>query len=154
MQQVDHGMLTLFSAYWASPRKQLPKALERADEADYRQFGDIALKLKLLKPLSLLVPGRGDTFLDLYFAYRVDDLVDLTEALIEAEEIACLSRLADYVSKLSGKELKKLSKLIEEEADTPESFCSAVERAIAALPQNKGVKGVLRAIWRRSPEKG
>ena len=109
LQKVDHRMLNLFLAYWASPRKQLPKVLERSDEADYRQFGEIALKLELLKPLSLLVPGRGETFLDLYLAHRVDDLVDLTEVLIEAEEIACLSRLVDYVSKLSGKELKKLS---------------------------------------------
>jgi hypothetical protein len=153
LQQVDHKMLNLFLAYWLSPHKQLPKALERSDEAAYRQFGEIALKLKLLKPLNLLVPGRGDAFLDLYLASRVDDLVDLTEALIEVEETACLARLTGYVSELSGKELKKLAKLIEAESDTPESFHLAIERAITALPQKKGIKAVLRAVWPRSSDK-
>lgn len=153
LQKVNHPLLNLFLAYWISPRKQLPKALERADEADYGQFGQIALKLNLLKPLHLLVPGRGDAFLDLYLASDVDDLVDLTERLLEVEETACLSRLAGYVSTLSGKELKKLSRLIEEQAGVPESFRLAVERAIAALPQKKGIKGMLGAIWPREADK-
>jgi hypothetical protein len=149
LQKVDHPLLNLFLAYWISPRKQLPRALERADEADYRQFGQIVLKLDLLKPLNLLVPGRGDAFLDLYLASGVKDLVDLVETLLDVEETACLSRLTGYVSALSGKELKELSKLIEEQTEVPESFRLAVERAIAALPQKKGIKGVLGAIWRR-----
>jgi hypothetical protein len=153
LQKVDHPLLNLFLAYWISPRKRLPKTLERADEADYDQFCQIVLKLDLLKPLNLLVPGRGDAFLDLYLASGMDNLVDLTERLLEVEETACLSRLVSYVSALSGKELKKLSRLIEEQADVPESFRLAVERAIAALPQKKGVKGVLGAVWRRQADK-
>jgi hypothetical protein len=153
LQKVDHPLLNLFLAYWISPRKQLPKMLERAEEADYGQFGRIVLKLGLLKPLNLLVPGRGDAFLDLYLTSGMDNLVDLTERLLEVKETACLSRLSSYVSPLSGKELKKLSRLIEEQAGAPESFRLAVERAIAALPPKKGIKGVLGAMWHREADK-
>jgi hypothetical protein len=152
LQQAHHPMLSLFVAYWLSPRKQLPKALTRADETDYRQFGALAMKLDLVKPLKLLVPGRGDAFLDLYLTAGVD-MVELSKTLIEVEETACMVRLANYVSNLPGKKLKKLAKLIEEESKIPEAFHTAVEQAIAALPQNGGIKGVLRAIMRRPPKK-
>ncbi len=152
LEEVDHKLLRLFLAYWASPRRQLPKALKRSNEAEYRQFGEIALRLKLVKPFKLLLPGRGEAFIDLYLASSdLDDLLELTEALIDAGETTCLSRLTGYVSSLPGKELRKLGKLIDKQSGIPKSFQAAVEQALAALPPQKGVKGMLRAVWRRLP---
>jgi hypothetical protein len=71
--------------------------------------------------------------------------------LIEVKEIACLSRLSGYVSQLSRKELNKLDKLIAEQEATPDNFRQAVARAIAALPPEGGLKGMLKAVWRRLP---
>ncbi len=144
-------MLRLFLAYWTSPRRQLPKALEQSKEAEYRQFGEIALRLKLVKPFKLLLSGRGEAFLDLYLASGLDDLLELTEELIQAGETTCLSRLTGYVSSLPGKELKKLARLIDKQPGIPKPFQTAVEQAIAALPPKKGLKGALRAVWRRLP---
>ncbi len=151
LAQTDHVMLRLFWAYWSNPRKLLPRQLELVDEATYRQFGTIALRLKLVEPFNLLRPGRAETFLDLYLASGGDDLPELVEALIEVKETACLARLTSYVPKLSEKELKKLAGLIDKQPNIPEPFQVALEQAIAALPPKKGVKGVLRAVWRRLP---
>jgi hypothetical protein len=142
-------MLDLFVAYWHSPDKQLPKALAQASEADYRRFGEITLDLGLLKPLSLLVPGHGDIFLDLYPARDREDMMGLVERLIEIKETACLSRVADRVGQLSGKELKKVARLIEEEPKIPEPFRLAVEQAMAARPPKRGIKDALQSIWHR-----
>jgi hypothetical protein len=149
--KVDHQLLRLFWASWHDPHKQLPKELERVGEAEYRQFAEIALRLESLDPFSLLIPGHGDAFLDLYLASGVDDLVDLVKALIKVEETACLSRLADYVPKLSRKDLKQLARLIARQADTPEPFRSAVEAASAASPPSKGVRRMLQTFRRRVP---
>jgi hypothetical protein len=89
--------------------------------------------------------------LDLYLASGVDHLVDLVKALIKVEETACLSRLADYVPKLSRKDLKQLARLIARQADTPEPFRSAVEAASAASPPSKGVRRMLQTFRRRVP---
>ena len=78
-------------------------------------------------------------------------VLELTESLIQAEETACLSRLSDYVSRLPDKELKKLARLINKQPGIPKSFQSAVEQALTTLPPKKGLKGALRAVWRRLP---
>jgi hypothetical protein len=153
-EQVDYPLLRLFWAYWHSPRKGLPRELERVDGGTYRQFGEIALRLELVEPLRLLVPKRGEAFLDLYLAPDVEDLVGLVEALMEVEETACLSRLAGYVPSLSAKDLKKLARLIEKQPDTSESLQLAVEEAMAVPPPEKGIKGVLRRVRRRLPGGG
>ena len=145
----QHPMLNLFVAYWNSPHRQLPIALERASQADYRQFAEIALELKLLKPVSLLVPGRADIFLDLYPVRDGEEVLELVERLIETEETAYLSRLVDGVSQLSGKELKKLARLVDEEPNIPEPYRLAVEQATAAQPPKRGIKDTLQSIWRR-----
>ncbi|MBN1993205.1 MAG: hypothetical protein JW953_10915 [Anaerolineae bacterium] len=153
LQHTHHGLLNLFLIYWSSPRKQLPKALERADEADYRRFGEIALNLKLLKPLHLLAPGRGNVFLDLYLASGENDWVDLVEALLENGEAACLSRLTNRVGQLPAKDLKKLAGLIDNYPDPPELFRRAVEQTLIALPRQKGIKGMLQTMWGRGEDK-
>jgi len=154
LQQADHKLLRLFLAYWQDERKELAEALKWSEEADYRHFSKTALELELVKqPLSLLVPGRGDAFLDLYLDGRVDHLVELAETLIKNGEIACLSRLAGYVSRLSRPELNRLNKLIKDEASVPREFRQAVAKAIAALPPEGGIKGTIKAIWRRFPRK-
>jgi hypothetical protein len=154
LEQADHKLLRLFLAYWQNERKQLSEILKWAEEADYRRFGELALKFELIKPFNLLMPGRGDQFLDLYLNRHVDNLLDLAEALIQANETACLSRLNSYVSHLERRELNKLNKLIEDQADTPQQFRQAVAKAIAALPEEGGVKGMLKAVWRRRPGRG
>jgi hypothetical protein len=103
----------------------------------------------LVEPFRLLLPGRGDAFLDLYLASDTIDMPELVEALMEAEEFGCVSRLTNYVPKLSRKELKKLDKLIDEQAEIPRPFQQAVDKAIAALPPETGLKGKLKALFGR-----
>ena len=147
----EHQLLGLLVAYWISPRKRLPKLLEQTNDATYRGFGEMALRYNLVEPLSLLLPGRGEAFLDLYLGTRFDDVTALVEVLIKANETACLSRLSRRISGLSPQELKKLAKLIDKQSDIPEAFKAAVEQAVAQLPPERGVKGVLQAVWRRLP---
>lgn len=153
LEKVDHKLLQLFLAYWLSERKQLPEALKWAAAADYRRFSEIALKLALIDPFRLLIPGRGDDFLDVYLTQDGKELAELVEKLIEAEEIGCLSRLVAYVPRQSRKALNKLEKLIEDQANTPKDFRQAVAKAIAALPPEGGIMGRLKSVWRRLPGK-
>jgi hypothetical protein len=129
----------------------LPSALDQASEAAYRQFGESALRLKLINPLSLLRPGRGRAFLDFYLTTDEIDWVELSEALVEANETSCLALLADRVSRLSGKDLKQLTQLMKDQPDIPASFRTAVEQANAAQPAEGGLKNLVQAVWRRLP---
>lgn len=151
LEKSEYPMLSLFWAFWSSPDKELPKLLKRAEEADYRQFTKIVLDLKLIEPLKLLLPERGEAFLDIYLTTRLDDVAGLVEALIEAKEVASLPRLNGYLPKLPAKELLKIERMIEDEADIPASFRQAVAQAIAALPPDRGIKGFLKSVWRRLP---
>jgi hypothetical protein len=154
LAETEHALLSLFVAFWASPRRQLPEALQASEMPLYRQFVEMALSLGLLEPLKLLVPERGSAFLDLYLTTRVEDWVDLVEALLAVEEAACLSRLTGPLSKLSRKELHALAKLTRQQPDVPPDFLAALEAAIAALPPERGVKGFLKSAWRRLPGVG
>jgi len=149
LEKNDHKMLHLFLAYWASPRNELPKALKWAEEGDYHRFGEIALRLNLVEPFRLLIPGRGDAFLDIYLASNRIEVPELVDALMEAEEFDCVSRLTNYVPKLSPKELKKLHKLIDDQAEIPQPFQQAVAKAIAALPPETGLKAKLKSLFGR-----
>ncbi|HEX9926587.1 MAG TPA: hypothetical protein VGD99_28330, partial [Anaerolineae bacterium] len=147
----EHQLLGLLVAYWMNPRKRLPKSLEQADDATYRVFGEMALRYSLVEPLNLLLPGRAEAFLDLYLGMGFDDVAALVEALIKMDETACLSRLSGQLSGLPPKELRKLAKLIDKRPNIPETFKAAVEGAVTQLPPERGVKGVLQAVWRRLP---
>lgn len=149
VDQSEPPLLRLFLAYWRNPQRHLPQALEQADEATYRQFAEIALRLELVKPASLLRPGRVDAFLDMYLAGQVEDWVDLAEALLEIKEPAALSRLTGLVRSLPPKELKRLAQLVKGRASIPDSFQAAVQEAVAALPAESGLKERLQAVWRR-----
>jgi hypothetical protein len=149
LKKADHGLLRLVWAYWSDARKQLPGELERASEAEYRRFADSALRLELVEPFDLLVPGRGDAFLDLYLPGGIHDIIGLVEALIHARETACLARLANAVPKLAGGDLDRLAHIVDKQRDVPESFRRAVEEASAASPPEGGVRRLLRAVWRR-----
>lgn len=147
----EHQLLDLLVAYWTNPRKRLPKMLAQVTDEAYRRFGEMALRYNLVEPLSLLRPGRGEAFLDLYLGLDLDDVATLVEALIKTDETACLSRLSGQLSGLSPKELRKLAKLIDKPSNIPETFKAAVERTVANLPPEEGIKGVLQAVWRRLP---
>jgi hypothetical protein len=149
LKKADHSLLRLVWAYWSDARKQLPRELERAGEAEYRCFAGSALRLELVEPFDLLVPGRGDAFLDLYLAGGIHDIIGLVEALIEAKETACLARLADAVPKLAAGDLDGLAHIIDKQRDIPQPFRRAVEEASAASPPEGGIKRILRAVWRR-----
>jgi hypothetical protein len=146
LEQSEHRLLGLLVTHWTESGKQLARALRRLDEETYRQFGQVALQHRLTKPLNLLVPGHGNNFLDLYLSDVCEDLAELTEALIQVEETACLARLSDKLAPLSHKELAKIAKLIEDRADVPAAFREAVVEARAALPPQRSLKGMLKAI--------
>lgn len=151
LKKIDHAMLRLFYAYWSSRRKQFPKELEQLSEADYRRFSELVLRRKLVAPLSLLSPGRGQTFLDIYLPLGRPDLFELTEALIEAGESNSLARLTNEVRKLPEKPLRKLAKLVDKHSDIPGPFRQAIDEAIAALPKQTGIRGLIGAVRRRLP---
>jgi len=152
LEQVSHPMLRLFVAHWKSSRKELPQALKWAEKEDYRQFVQLALKLELVEPFALLIPGRGNDFLDLYLNTQVDNVAELAEALVEAEAFACLPRLKSHIPTVGRKGLTKLSRLIEGRAEQiPQSFQQAVNEAIKTLPPETGLKGMLKSMWRKLP---
>jgi hypothetical protein len=149
LKKTDHSLLRLAWAYWSDARKQLPRELERAGEAEYRCFASSALRLGLVEPFDLLVPGRGDAFLDLYLPGGIHDIIGLVEALIKAKEMACLARLIDAVPKLAGGDLDRLARIVDKQRDVPGPFRRAVEEASAASPPEGGIKRILRAVLRR-----
>jgi len=149
LKRLKHPPLRVLWAYWDNPRKQLPKALAQADETTYRRFVEAALRLRLLEPLDLLAPGQGDAFLDLYLQTGEEDWVELVKALLEVEEMACLSRLTENVSQFSEQDLRRVAKLLAREDKVPALFQQAVEDALDAAPKTGGLKGLLQGIWRR-----
>ena len=149
LKKADHSLLRLVWAYWSDARKQLPRELKLAGEAEYRRFADSALRLELVEPFDLLVPGRGDAFLDLYLAGGIHDIIGLVEALIKVKQTACLTRLVDAVPKLEGGDLDRLAHIVDKQRDVPQSFRRALEEASAASPPEGGIKRILRAVWRR-----
>ena len=149
LKRQDCQALRVLWAYWDNPRKQLPKALAQADETTYRQFVEAALRLKLVEPLDLLAPGKGDAFLDLYLKTTVDDWAELVEALLDIEEPACLSRLTQDARQFSGQDLRRVERLLAREDNVPALFQQAVEEAAAAAPKDGKFKGLLRGLWRR-----
>lgn len=151
LKSAEHDLLRLALAYWRNPNKDLPAALDQAGEAAYRQFAETALRLNLVKPFELLRPGRGRVFVDLYEAANGADWVGLSKALVETKETLCLELLADRVLGLPGQELKQLAKLVKDQPGLPASFRTAVEQAVAAQPAEGGLKGLLKAVWRRWP---
>jgi hypothetical protein len=154
LKQTDHSLLRLFVAYWRSVRRSLPEALSVASEADYKEFVNLALRWGLVKPLNLLVPERVDAFLDTYLSTGVEDWVALVEALIDVEAVPSLSRLSMSLAKLSRKDLNGLDRLAAEQKETPPDFRVALDKAIAALPPEGGIKGFLKAAWGRLPGVG
>jgi hypothetical protein len=151
LAQHPHELLTLAAAYWRSPDKELPLALDTVSEAAYRHFGADLLQRGLVKPLTLLRPRRSESFLELYLAGRVEDWADLCEALLEQGQTLSLARLADQLPKFSDKELHKVAKLIEDQPNVPGEFSTAVAQALAARPAESGIKGFIQAVWRRLP---
>jgi len=169
LQQNDHQDLDLLLAYW-SGRKELRRALAQLNEEAYRQFvrkafqfqrahrltllipGAVreALHCEIATPLALFVPGKGSSFVEVYlgtYTPQERDWAGLVEALSEAEEAHCLSQLAPYIRGLKAKELRALEKIVQKEFDLPEPFRQAVLEAIAALPQEQGLKGVFRKLF-------
>jgi hypothetical protein len=148
LEQADHNMLRLFLAHWTNARTALPEALKWAEAADYHQFAETALRLNLVKPVSLFIPGRGDDFLDVYLGFGIKDLPNLVEMLIDAREFDCLPRLNNYLSDASPKELGRLAKLVADHDQIPESFQGFVAEVLAARPPETGLASKLRGFWR------
>jgi len=145
LEQAEHGLLQLFMAYWRGARRHLPDALAAASEADYRQFGEIALRLGLVQPLTLLPGSQVEAFLDIYLKTEVEDWVGLVERLIEVEAVSSLARLAPFMAHRSRKELHGLARLAAEQEATPEPFQQAITEAIADLPPEGGIKGLIKS---------
>ncbi|MCB0192809.1 MAG: hypothetical protein KDJ65_12770 [Anaerolineae bacterium] len=149
LDTTEHKMLRLFLAYWDNPKKTLPEALQWSDEADYRTFVEVANRLELVDPLRLIVPGKGDLYLDIHPPQRDPNLPELAESLVAADETACLTRLSPFVARQSRRNLHRLNKLIEDTPAAPADFQKAVQNAIQALPPEKGIKGMVKSVMNR-----
>jgi hypothetical protein len=156
LQQADHRHLRLFYLCWTGQRAQLRQRLAHLSADEYSQFVQTALRFAIVEPLACLIPGRGDTFLDLYLSsntLRGHDLLPLVQALLEAREINSLSRLVSYLPGQSARELQALAKIITKQPDIPEPFQQAVSEAVAALPPLQGWKGFLHLLLSLRQEK-
>lgn len=156
----DHPDLRLLRACWTGRREQLREELGHLDAERYRRFVETAIRFRLTEPLSLLIAGRGQLYLNLYLAsygQTGGDLVALVRALISSGEAACLTRLAPHLSHFSDGELRTLEKMIHHWPDIPESFLEAVTTAAAALPPDEEsstlskLKSLLRGRFLRPP---
>jgi len=149
LEQADPRDLRLLYACWANQREPLRRLLQDLSEDEYRQFAQTALRAGIVEPLTLLIPGRGEAFLDLYLPSRIaraDDLVALVEALLTAGETTLISRLVPYVSQQSAKALRALEKIAPTRPDIPEDFRCAVAEAATGLPRKQGLKGLIRTL--------
>ncbi|MCB0212320.1 MAG: hypothetical protein KDJ52_23465 [Anaerolineae bacterium] len=149
LDMAEHKMLRLFLAYWDNPKKTLSEALQWSDEEDYRRFVEISNRMELVDPLRLIVPGKGDLYLDIYPPQRDPNLHELAEALVGAGETACLTRLSPFVPRQSRRNLHRLNKLVEDTPATPVDFQKAVQNAIQALPPEKGITGMVKSVVNR-----
>lgn len=154
LAEAPHALLSLFVALWVSPRRQLLEALQTATEADYRHFVETVFTLRLIDPLKLLVSGRSQPFLDIYLKSNEVVWPDLAETLVAVGETAGLSRLAKQAATLSRRELQVWAAVAETTPEVPADFREAVEQAVVALPPEGGLKGLLKAAWRRLPGVG
>ena len=165
----DHQNLRLMLAFWGGP-KELQRVLEPLDLETYIRFvrqalrfkmadrltllkrGDVgeALKSGILTPLTLLVAGKEQPFIELYLKTYTGaecDWTGLVEALSGTGEAHCLSLLAPYMPDLKAKEIRALKKIVLKNPDFPELFCQAVLEAAEALPKKKGLRGIFRKLF-------
>lgn len=148
LQQTNHPDLGLLFACW-SGSKELRQALEQATNEEYCRFVREALRFELVEPLTLLVPGKGKPFVDLYPEAKESDVVTLVKELLEIGEKSCLSQLVLHIQGLQKKDLRALRKIAQQQPDLPKTFCQGIEQAIAALPQ-KGLKKIFRKLFGKS----
>jgi hypothetical protein len=149
LRHIEHRALRLLHACWAGQLAQLRQELACLHEGDYRQFVQTALHCGLGEPLAFLIPGQGEAFVELYLAsgtMRRHSFVALVHALLAAGEVACLVRLAPYVSEQSMRELRTLEKVSAAQPNVPAPFRHAVSAALAKLPPPTGFKGLLHAL--------
>jgi hypothetical protein len=167
--QNDHQNLRLLLAFWSGPEK-LQRELKLLDQETYTRFvrqamrfkmpgrlallkrGDVgeALKAGAVTPLTMLVPGLCKPFVELYLGtYTVYcDWEELVKTFSEIGEAHCLSLLAPYIRELKAKEIRALKKIVLKNPEFPELFCQAVLEATEALPEEKGLRGVFRKLFR------
>ena len=143
LERADHAFLRLLYVCWTGQRHELHRELRLLSKDDYREFVQAALRSGIVEPWALPVPGKGDTFLDLYLALGDPErsgLVAIVRALLGIGGASCLSRLTPYVRAQPEQELRALEKIAAKRPDVPESFRCAVGDAVAALPpQRKGL---------------
>ncbi len=140
LQRVDHASLRLLYACWTGQRDELYRELQLLNKDEYYKFVQTALRSRIVEPWTLPVPGRGDTFLDLYLATGGPgeyELAALVRALLRARETSCLSRLTPYVKMQPEQELRALEEIVAGQPETPGPFQRAVGDAVAALPPRR-----------------
>jgi hypothetical protein len=96
---------------------------------EYTQFGTMAWRYSLVEPFALLVPKKGDLFVDRYLAAphtHTCDVPQLARALLEAEESASRSQLVPLLGHCTERQLAKLNRLVATATSIPDSFRDAV----------------------------
>ncbi|MBM3239017.1 hypothetical protein FJZ31_22215 [Candidatus Poribacteria bacterium] len=149
LQQADHPTLRLLHVCWTGQHTQLRHKLERLNEEEYRQFVQNALRFGLMEPLSLLLPGKGEEFVDWYITLipaQTRDWVSFVKTLLGMGEVNCLGRLVPHVSGWSARELQIVERLLRRRTDAPESFQHALREALTAIPNPRGIKDFLKSL--------
>ncbi|MFC1596930.1 hypothetical protein ACFL5Q_03185 [Planctomycetota bacterium] len=120
----NHRAMRLLHACWSKQHETLHEELEVVNEEEYRQFTQTAIEFNIIEPLSLLVGGRGEAFLDVYLDAKLPEPINwasLTEALVHVGEVRCLPRLIPLVVGKPHRGLCELTKTISELAECPQN---------------------------------
>lgn len=152
LQRADHHALRLLHICWTGQQRQLPQFLEHLSEDEYRELVGIALRFRLVDdPFALLMPTRGDTFLDVYLGFDAlarRNMIVLIRELLTVGEVECLNRLGAFIPELDSGQLVSLEKIVNKRPDIPEQFQHAISEAMTVLSAAKAPRRNLNRLRR------
>jgi len=138
LKRSDHKRFLLIYLCWSHQFHLLQQEIAALDAETYRWFASTALNAGLVTPETLLIPGYGQAFLDVYLHMQREQIIPpLAESLLRVQEPQCLDRLIPYIARQTERELGALQKIIITHPEVPEDFQKAVSEAVAALHPTK-----------------
>lgn len=149
LDHTEHHGLRLLHACWTGQQPALQQALAPLSVEAYGEFVAMAKRTGLVSPLALLIPGRGDAFVNAAVdaaLLRRPGLLAIVRALLAAGEGNSLVHLAPYVAHGTPPEIRALAHLISTHTAIPARFGDAVHTMSQSLPPLRGVQAWLHML--------